>query len=181
MAEPYAAWKQLEPQGPGETPLGTKGRGPEGGCARCRAEGLLGYGGPALGVRSPRLQSLVCQVTCHPVSPGPPTSGAPMLVGGLGLLSGRLARRTHPPTVSGKISWPSCLLPTGESRLLRPILCPHITGGRSPGWVPVAVGSRVAEAVHILVEGGGHAIGFEHAEEGVSSSAQQQADQLIIP
>lgn len=58
MAEPYAAWKHLEPRGPGEPPLGMEGTWPRGGC---RAEGLLGYEGPALGIRSPRLQSLVCQ------------------------------------------------------------------------------------------------------------------------
>lgn len=45
----------------------------------------------------------------------------------------------------------------------------------------MAMSSRVAEAVHILMEGGGHAVGFEHAEEGVSASAQQQADQLVVP
>ena len=39
----------------------------------------------------------------------------------------------------------------------------------------------MAEAVHILVEGGGHAVGFEHAEEGVGAPAEQQADQLIVP
>ena len=39
----------------------------------------------------------------------------------------------------------------------------------------------MAEAVHILVEGGGHAIGLEHAEEGVGAPAKQQADQLVVP
>lgn len=42
----------------------------------------------------------------------------------------------------------------------------------SPGFVPVAMGSGVAEAVHVLVEGRGHAVGFQHAEEGVSTPAQ---------
>lgn len=73
------------------------------------------------------------------------------------------------------------LLPIGESRLLRPVWYPHITAGRNPSWVPVAMGSRVAEAVHVLMEGGRHAVGFEHVEERVSASAQQQADQLVVP
>ena len=45
----------------------------------------------------------------------------------------------------------------------------------------MAMGGRVAEAVHILMEGGGHAVGFEHAEEGVGAPAKQQADQLVVP
>lgn len=56
-----------------------------------------------------------------------------------------------------------------------------VPSGRHPRFVPVAMRSRVAEAVHLLVEGRGHAIGFQHAEEGVSASAQQQADQLVVP
>lgn len=51
----------------------------------------------------------------------------------------------------------------------------------TPQFVPVAMGSRVAEAVHILVERRGHAVGFQHAEEGVGTPAQEQADQLIVP
>lgn len=39
----------------------------------------------------------------------------------------------------------------------------------------------MAEAVHILVEGGGHAVGLEHAEEGVGAPAEQQADQFVVP
>lgn len=45
----------------------------------------------------------------------------------------------------------------------------------------MAMGGRVAEAVHVLMEGGDQAIGFEHAEEGVCASAQQQADQFVVP
>lgn len=43
------------------------------------------------------------------------------------------------------------------------------------------MGGRVAEAVHILVKGGGYTVGLEHAEEGVGASAEQQADQLVVP
>lgn len=39
----------------------------------------------------------------------------------------------------------------------------------------------MAEAVHILVEGGGHAVGLEHAKEGVGAPAEQQADQFVVP
>lgn len=155
---------------------------------RVPGRGSSGIWGACLGHQEPQapvpgLPGTSCGVSLSdlPPSVSRPSNFRGPRVGGLGLLSCGLTCHTHPPTVSGKISWPSRLLPTEESRLVRPVLRPHITGGRSPGWVPVAVGSRVAEAVHILVEGGGHAIGFEHAEEGVSSSAQQQADQLVVP
>lgn len=110
-------------------------------------------------------------------SPGPPTSGAP--VGGEDLPLFLAGSPASPPSLERSVDL-ARLLPVGESRLREPVSCPHHTG-RLPGWVPVAVSSRVAEAVHILVEGGGHAVGFEHAEKGVSASAQQQADQLIVP
>lgn len=105
-----------------------------------------------------------------------PQAPVPGLPGTLQLLGSRAG----PPSWSGKISSQALLLPTGESRLPRPGLCPHITGAGTQR-VPVAVGRRVAEAVHVLVEGGGHAVGLEHAEEGVSTAAQQQADQLVVP
>lgn len=54
VAEPYAAWKQLEPQGPGEPPLGTKGRGPEGGCVQVQGRGSSGIWGAGLGHQEPQ-------------------------------------------------------------------------------------------------------------------------------
>lgn len=54
MAEPYAAWKHLEPRGPGEPPLGMKGRGPEGGPGRVQGRGSSGIWGACLGHQEPQ-------------------------------------------------------------------------------------------------------------------------------
>lgn len=92
-------------------------------------------------------------------------------------------------------SWRTCTLALASGTITRPgsspaseaqahesaFQCAWSPRAGTSGFVPVAVGSGVAEAVHLLVEGRCHAVGFQHAEEGVSTPAQQQADQLIVP
>lgn len=107
-----------------------KGRGPEGGRGRVQGRGSSGIWGACLGHQEPQapvpgLPGTSCD---PPPSVSRPSNFRGPRVGGLGLLSRGLTRRTHPPTVSGKISWPSCPLPTEESRLLRPVCVPTSQG-----------------------------------------------------
>lgn len=154
VAEPSAGWERRGLLG-SKPPRSTEGPRPRGGPAV-----------PGQRVRGNR----ACPGRPEPQAPVPGLPGTLQL---LGPCAGS-------PFWSGEISSQALLLPTGEPRLPRPGLCPHITAAGTQR-VPVAVGRRVAEAVHVLVEGGGHAVGLEHAEEGVRASAQQQADQLVVP